>query len=97
MALRWSSPTLDSFLYDLSRTGTLAGLSDLQQGKGIEFAPYGIGKTKEFYGESPRSWQSAVVRDRVRWSWKPFARSCPVEAVALLGLTSLARSAFDYR
>jgi hypothetical protein len=70
MALRWSSPTLDSFLYDLSRTGTLAGLNDLQQGKGIEFAPYGIGKTKEFYGESPRSWQGAVGGE-VTWKATP--------------------------
>jgi hypothetical protein len=70
MALRWSSPTLDSFLYDLSRTGTLGGLNDLQQGKGIEFAPYGIGKTKEFYGESPRSWQGAVGGE-VTWKATP--------------------------
>src|SRR5436190_3535480 len=33
--LRWSSPTLDSFLYDLSRAGRLSGLAELQQGKGI--------------------------------------------------------------
>src|SRR5215813_6716715 len=66
LALRWSSPTLDSFLYDLSRTGTLAGLGELQQGKGIEFAPYGIGKTKEFYGQSPRSWQ-ATAGGEVTW------------------------------
>src|SRR5690349_14875904 len=35
LALRWSSPTLDSFLYDLSRTGTLSGMGDLQQGLGV--------------------------------------------------------------
>src|SRR6184192_1697903 len=34
--LRWSSPTLDSFLYDLSRAGRLSGLAELQQGKGLE-------------------------------------------------------------
>src|SRR5690348_4348939 len=32
LALRWASPTLDSFLYDLSRTGTLSGVGDLRQG-----------------------------------------------------------------
>src|SRR6266480_5996565 len=38
--LRWSSATLDSFLYDLSRAGRLSGLAELQQGKGIEITPY---------------------------------------------------------
>ena len=28
MKLRWASPTLDAFLYDLSRAGTLAGVGD---------------------------------------------------------------------
>jgi hypothetical protein len=58
--LRWSSPTLDSFLYDLSRAGHMTGLGELQQGKGIEFTPYLTGKTKLFYGVSPRAWQGAV-------------------------------------
>src|SRR5438309_3084158 len=58
--LRWASPTLDSFLYDLSRAGRLTGLGELQQGKGIEITPYAIGKTKRFYGVNPRTWQGAV-------------------------------------
>jgi Domain of unknown function (DUF5916) len=70
VALRWSSPTLDSFPYDLSRTGTLAGLGDLEQGKGIELAPYGIGKTKEFYGQGPRSWQGTAGGE-VTWKATP--------------------------
>jgi hypothetical protein len=70
MALRWSSPTLDSSLYDLGRTGTLSGLADLEQGKGIEFAPYGIGRTKEFYGASPRSWQ-ATAGGEITWKATP--------------------------
>jgi len=69
-ALRWSSPTLDSFLYDLSRTGTLVGVGELQQGKAIEFAPYGIGKTKKLYGQSPRSWQ-ATAGGEVTWKVTP--------------------------
>ena len=69
-AVRWSSPTLDSFLYDLSRTGTLAGVGELQQGKAIEFAPYGIGKTKQLYGQSPRSWQ-ATAGGEVTWKVTP--------------------------
>jgi hypothetical protein len=70
LALRWASPTLDSFLYDLSRTGTLAGLGGLEQGKGIELAPYGIGKSKEFYGQSPRSWH-ATTGGEVTWKATP--------------------------
>src|SRR6266568_7036451 len=67
---RWSSPTLDSFLYDLSRAGRLTGLGELQQGKGIEITPYAIGKTKRFYGVSPRAWQGAVGGE-VTWKITP--------------------------
>jgi hypothetical protein len=70
LALRWASPTLDSFLYDLSRTGTLSGVGDLQQGRGFEIAPYGIGKTKELYGESPRTWQ-ATAGGEITWKATP--------------------------
>lgn len=70
LALRWSSPTLDSFLYDLSRTGTLDGVGDLQQGKGLEFAPYGIAKSKELYGQSPRSYQ-ATAGGEITWKATP--------------------------
>src|SRR5215813_11481268 len=70
LALRWSSPTLDSFLYDLSRTGTLVGLGELEQGKAIEFAPYGIGKSTRFYGVSPRSWQASEGGE-VTWKMTP--------------------------
>jgi len=70
MALRWSSPTLDSFLYDLSRTGTLDGVGSLQQGKGIEFSPYGIAKSKELYGESPRTYQ-ATAGGEITWKATP--------------------------
>src|SRR6266704_1436049 len=70
LALRWSSPTLDSFLYDLSRTGTLSGMGELQQGLGVEIAPYGIGKSRELYGQSPRSWQAAAGGE-VTWKATP--------------------------
>ena len=60
LALRWSSPTLDSFLYDLSRTGTLAGVGELKQGRGLEIAPYGIGKTRKFYDAGDRTWQATA-------------------------------------
>jgi hypothetical protein len=68
--LRWSSPTLDSFLYDLSRAGRLTGLGELQQGRGIELTPYAAGRTKRFYGVSPRAWQGAVGGE-VTWKITP--------------------------
>jgi uncharacterized protein DUF5916 len=68
--MRWSSPTLDSFLYDLSRAGRLSGVGELQQGKGIELTPYATGKTKRFYGVSPRAWQGAVGGE-ITWKITP--------------------------
>lgn len=68
--LRWSSPTLDSFVYDLSRAGSLTGVGQLEQGKGLELTPYALGKTKEFYGVSPRAWQGAIGGD-VTWKLTP--------------------------
>src|SRR5215467_11499048 len=58
--LRWSSPTLDSFLYDLSRAGVLKGMGELEQGRGVELTPYAEGKSNRFYGVSPRSWQAST-------------------------------------
>jgi hypothetical protein len=69
-ALRWSSATLDSFIYDLSRAGVLSGVGELEQGKGVEISPYATGKTKEFYRVSPRAWQGAVGGD-VTWKITP--------------------------
>lgn len=65
--LRWSSPTLDSFLYDLSRAGVLSGVAGLEQGKGLEFAPYATGRSTRFYGVSPRSWQASEGGE---FTWK---------------------------
>jgi hypothetical protein len=65
--LRWSSPTFDSFLFDLSRAGTLKGVDDLEQGKGIELTPYATGKSTQFFGVSPRSWQGSTGGDLI---WK---------------------------
>jgi hypothetical protein len=71
LSLRWASPTLDSFLYDLSRAGRLSGVGEVQQGKGLEITPYAIGKTKQFYGAgSSRSWQGAVGGE-VTWKITP--------------------------
>lgn len=68
--LRWSSPTLDSFLYDLSRAGLLKGVAGLEQGKGLEFAPYATGRSTRFYGVSPRSWQASEGGD-ITWKITP--------------------------
>ncbi len=65
--LRWASPTLDAFFFDMSRAGTLAGVGELQQGRGLEFSPYAIGRTKDFFRGSPRAWQSAMGGD---FTWK---------------------------
>jgi len=40
--LRWASPVLDASLYDLRRAGTLLGMGDLRQGKGLSVSPYGL-------------------------------------------------------
>jgi hypothetical protein len=68
--LRWSSPTLDSFLYDLSRGGVLSGLGDLEQGKGLEISPYATGKSTETYGTKPRAWLGQIGGD-ITWKITP--------------------------
>ncbi len=60
LILRWSSATLDSFLYDLSRAGSLNGMSKLEQGKGLELTPYVTGRTRQFWPGGDRSWQGSV-------------------------------------
>lgn len=67
LTLRWSSPTLDSFLYDLSRAGVLSGVGELRQGLGIEFSPYVTGRTNSRFHGVPRSWQGAMGGD---FTWK---------------------------
>ncbi len=57
--MRWASPVLDAFFYDLSRAGVLSGTGELQQGHGVEFSPYVIGRTKRAFQTSPRAWQGA--------------------------------------
>jgi len=72
MTLRWTSTTLDSFLYDVSRAGVLRGMSELEQGKGIELSPYGLGKSTRFFGPGagPRAWQAATGGEMV-WKLTP--------------------------
>jgi hypothetical protein len=70
VTMRWSSPTLDSFFYDLSRTGNLNGVSNLEQGHGVEISPYGTARTKEFFQQSPRAYQGSIGGD-VSWRITP--------------------------
>lgn len=44
LTLDWSGTTLDSSVFQLQREGTLTGVQDLEQGKGLDFQPYGLAK-----------------------------------------------------
>jgi hypothetical protein len=61
--LRWTSPTLDSFFYDLSRAGTVHGLAELEQGLGLEVSPYYVSRMRSFFQEDNRSLQGAPGMD----------------------------------
>lgn len=61
--LRWTSPTLDSFFYDLSRGGDIVGFAELQQGLGIEVSPYATGRTRTDFQENNRTYLGAVGGD----------------------------------
>ena len=57
--LRWASPTLDSFLYDLSRAGSLTGMQELRQGLGLDVSPYIVGRRKEFFQDGSVDWEAS--------------------------------------
>lgn len=61
--LRWTSPTLDSFFYDLSRAGTLTGLAELKQGRGLEFSPYTTGRARKDFSVGDRDLLGAIGGD----------------------------------
>ncbi|RPI29799.1 MAG: hypothetical protein EHM61_00190 [Acidobacteria bacterium] len=67
VTLRWSSPTLDSFITDLSRAGNLKGVASLEQGRGLEVAPYAIGKMSGEFRGSDRVWQGTEGLD---FTWR---------------------------
>jgi len=90
ITLRWASPTLDAFFYDLSRAGSLTGVGDLKQGLGIEISPYAIGRMKEFFGRSPRAWQGAEGMDL---TWKV----TPQLVTVFTGNTDFAETEVDAR
>jgi hypothetical protein len=45
--LRWASPTLDSFLFDMSRAGYLEIEEEFRQGRGLELSPYAVGRLRQ--------------------------------------------------
>ncbi|HEY3132849.1 MAG TPA: carbohydrate binding family 9 domain-containing protein [Acidobacteriota bacterium] len=90
ITLRWASPTLDSFLYDLSRAGSLTGVESLKQGFGIEVSPYTAGRMKELFGKSERAWQGTGGLDA---TW----RMTPQLAVVFTANTDFAETEVDSR
>ncbi len=59
LVLRWSSPTLDSFAGDMSRAGLLDGMEEMEQGLGLEFAPYLAGRSNEEFSQGDRIWRGS--------------------------------------
>jgi hypothetical protein len=70
MTMRWTSPTLDSYIYDLSRAGTLTGTAMLAQGRGIEISPYVTGKTTKEFATDTREFPKDPGLD-VAWRVTP--------------------------
>ena len=68
--LRWTSPTLDSVLYDLSRAGALAGVAGLEQGRGIEVSPFAVGKVQTDFRQGSRAWLGQPGAD-ITWRITP--------------------------
>ena len=56
--LRWASPTLDADLIDMRRAGDLEIMSPLEQGHGIELAPYTDGKMLRDFDPTNRNWMA---------------------------------------
>jgi len=88
--MRWANPTLDGALTDFTKTGTLSGMSGLQQGRGLSFSPYVLGEvvTGPDYG-------------RTVWSGKPgiditYSLTTDLSAV-LTGNTDFAETEVDTR
>jgi len=67
VTLRWASPVLDASLYDFTRAGALEGLEGLEQGLGLEFAPYTLGRASSHFDGAGHAWQAATGGE---FTWK---------------------------
>lgn len=72
--LRWTSLTLDSFFYDLSRTGFIHGGEQMDQGRGFEISPYAAAHTAQRFRPADRNYQAALGGD-VSWRITPQLQS----------------------
>ncbi len=90
VTLRWQSPNLDAFLYDMKRAGALPGVEGLQQGRGIEVTPYLTGRMRGDFEEPHRTWQSTAGLDT---TW----RITPKLATVLTVNTDFAETEVDAR
>lgn len=88
--LRWTSPTLDSLFFDLSRAGTIRGLHGLKQGAGLDIGPYSALRMPNRFQEGGRSLHGAVGADITY-------RLLPQFSVMLTANTDFAEAEVDAR
>jgi Domain of unknown function (DUF5916) len=88
--LRWTSPTLNSFFFDLSRAGDLAGTGELAQGLGVEISPYVTGRTTKQFAADQRNFTGQPGMDM---TW----RLTPQMAAVFTVNTDFAETAVDSR
>jgi hypothetical protein len=65
-AMRWATPTLDTFFFDLSRAGSLLNVTGLDQGRGIEVSPFVAGRAQTGFHQPGYARQGQVGGD-VTW------------------------------
>ncbi len=68
--LRAFSPTLDSYLPDLSRAGRIEGVEVLKQGKGFDISPYFAGRSVKDFTAPSHTWKGQPGVD-VTWRIAP--------------------------
>jgi hypothetical protein len=66
VSLQWANITLDSTIFDLARMGTLGGVGALEQGLGLDVAPYAL-----LRHDSARGDTAAQVGGDVRYNITP--------------------------
>lgn len=97
IVLRWASPSLDSFLNDMSRAGLLSGVGVLEQGLGLDISPYGVMRMKAFFRED----LDIPQEDRRVWEWDPGLdvtyRITPQLAAVFTANTDFAETEVDSR